>query len=292
MSKRRLLELVNEGHVAGWDDPRMPTLSGMRRRGYPAAAIRTFCERIGVGKSDSIIDMSVLEDCVREELDGTTPRAMAVLRPLKVVITNYPTEQVEAFAVPNHPKAPSFGSRELPFGRELYIERDDFMEDPPGKFFRLAPGREVRLRYAYLIRCDEVIKDPRSGAIIELRCSYDPASGGGATPDGRKVKGIIHWVAATQCVPGEIRLYDRLFGAANPAGDKGRDYREQLNPAALELLDGALLEAGLAAAPPGSCFQFERLGYFCADPQSSLQRPVFNRTVTLRDSWAKVATDP
>lgn len=291
MSKRRLLELVSEGHVAGWDDPRMPTLSGMRRRGFPAAAVRTFCERIGVGKSDSIIDMSVLEDCVREELDAAAPRAMAVLRPLKVVITNYPAEQVEHFTVPNHPKEPAFGTRSLPFGRELYIERDDFMEDPPAKFFRLAPGREVRLRYAYIIRCDEVVTDPLSGAITELRCSYDPASGGGATADGRKVKGIIHWVAAASALAAEVRLYDRLFRVDNPTADRNRDYREQLNPAALEILSGALLEPGLAAAPPGSCYQFERLGYFCVDPAGSAARPCFNRTVTLRDSWARLAAE-
>jgi glutaminyl-tRNA synthetase len=289
MSKRRLLELVQEGHVASWDDPRMPTLSGMRRRGYPAAAIRTFCERIGVGKSDSVIDMSVLENCVREELDGTAPRAMAVLRPLKVVITNYPEGAAEQFTVPNHPKDPAFGTRTLPFGRELYIEQDDFMEDPPGKYFRLAPGREVRLRYAYIIRCDEVIKDPASGTITELRCSYDPATGGGETPDGRKVKGIIHWVAAAHAVPAEVRLYDRLFTVANPTADKSRDYRETLNPRSLEVLGGALLEPALATA--AGCFQFERLGYFAADPQSTAGRPLFNRTVTLRDSWAKVAAD-
>ncbi len=289
MSKRRLLELVNEGHVDGWDDPRMPTLSGMRRRGYPAVAIRTFCERIGVGKSDSVIDMSVLEDCVREELDAKAPRAMAVLRPLKVILTNYPEGRSEQFTVPNHPKDPAMGSRTLPFGRELYIERDDFMEDPPAKFFRLGPGREVRLRYGYIIRCDEVVKDPASGEVLELRCSYDPATGGGETPDGRKVKGIIHWVAAAQAVPAEVRLYDRLFVVANPTGDKGRDYREHLNPASLERLEQALLEPALRAAPAGACFQFERLGYFCADAQSRPDRPVFSRTVTLRDSWAKVA---
>ncbi|NJC87857.1 MAG: glutamine--tRNA ligase/YqeY domain fusion protein [Desulfuromonas sp.] len=289
MSKRRLLELVNERRVAGWDDPRMPTLSGMRRRGYPAAAIRTFCERIGVGKSDSIIDMSVLEDCVREELDHTVPRAMGVLRPLKVVITNYPEGEGEQFTVPNHPKDSSLGTRSLPFGRELYIERDDFMEDPPGKYFRLAPGREVRLRYAYLIRCDEVVKDPASGEVVELRCSYDPATGGGATPDGRKVKGIIHWVAAANAVPAAVHLYDRLFSVANPTADKTGDYRDLLNPASLEILGEALLEPMLAAAAPGSCFQFERLGYFCVDPESVSGQPCFNRTVTLRDSWAKVA---
>jgi glutaminyl-tRNA synthetase len=289
MSKRRLLELVNEGHVSGWDDPRMPTLSGMRRRGFPAAAIRTFCERIGVGKSDSVIDMSVLEDCVREELDRAAPRAMGVLRPLKVIITNYPEGASEQFTVPNHPKDPTLGSRTLPFGRELYIEQDDFMENPPGKYFRLAPGREVRLRYGYIIRCDEVVKDPASGAIVELRCSYDPATGGGETPDGRKVKGIIHWVAAVHAVPAEVRLYDRLFNVPNPTGDKGRDYREWLNHGSLEILAGALLEPGLDKAAPVSCFQFERLGYFCVDPAGSAGRPVFNRTVTLRDSWAKVA---
>ncbi len=290
MSKRRLLELVGEGRVAGWDDPRMPTLSGMRRRGFPAAALRTFCERIGVGKSDSIIDMSVLEDCVREELDGSAPRAMAVLRPLKVTITNYPEGQSERFTVPNHPKEPAFGSRELPFGRELYIERDDFMEDPPGKFFRLAPGREVRLRYAYLIRCDEVVKDA-AGEVVELRCSYDPASGGGATPDGRKVKGIIHWLSAAVAVPAEVRLYDRLFSVANPTGDKAVDYRTLLNPGSLEILPGALVEPALADAPAGQAFQFERLGYFCADRRDPAGPPGFNRTVTLRDSWAKVAGD-
>jgi len=291
MSKRRLLELVDEGHVAGWDDPRMPTLSGMRRRGYPAAAIHTFCERIGVGKSDSVIDMSVLEDCVREALDGTAPRAMAVLRPLKVTITNYPAGQEERFSVPNHPKEPVFGMRELPFGRELFIERDDFMVEPPPKYHRLAPGREVRLRYAYIIRCDQVITDPASGEVIELLCSYDPATGGGATPDGRKVKGIIHWVAAAQAVPATVHLYDRLFGIANPAGDKNHDYRELLNPRSREMLAGALLEPAVAAAPPGSCFQFERLGYFCADLQSTAEHPVYNRTVTLRDSWAKLAAE-
>jgi glutaminyl-tRNA synthetase len=291
MSKRRLLELVNEGHVAGWDDPRMPTLSGMRRRGYPAAAIRTFCERIGVGKSDSVIDMSVLEDCVREELDGIAPRAMGVLRPLKVVITNYPEGQAEHFTVANHPKAPSFGTRTLPFGRELYIERDDFMEIPPAKYFRLAPGREVRLRYGYIIRCDQVIKDSASGEISELRCSYDPATGGGETPDGRKVKGIIHWVAAAHAVPADVRLYDRLFVAANPVADKTCDYRERINPESLELVATALLEPALATTAPGRCVQFERLGYFCADPATSAGRPIFNRTVTLRDSWAKMAAE-
>ena len=212
-----------------------------------------------------------------------------MLRPLKVVLTNYPAGAGEQFTVANHPKEPAFGTRTLPFGRELFIDRDDFMEDPPGKYFRLAPGREVRLRYGYIIRCDEVVKDAASGEVVELRCSYDPATGGGETPDGRKVKGIIHWVAAAHAVPAEVHLYDRLFSVPNPAGDKGRDYRTHLNPASLEIVSGALLEPGLAAAPAGSCFQFERLGYFCIDPGSASGRPRLNRTVTLRDSWAKLA---
>jgi glutaminyl-tRNA synthetase len=291
MSKRRLLELVNEKHVSGWDDPRMPTLSGLRRRGFPAAAIRTFCERIGVGKSDSVIDMSVLEDCVREKLDQTAPRAMGVLRPLKVTITNYPSGQVEEFVAPKHPKNPEMGTRTIPFGRELYIDHDDFMEDPPKKFFRLGPGREVRLRYGYIIRCDEVIKDPASGEVTELLCSYDQETGGGALPEGRKkVKGIIHWVAADQAVPVEVRLYDRLFNVADPAGEKERDYRELLNADSLEILDRALVEPSLVDAEPGGVFQFERLGYFNVDEVDSDDKSqVFNRVVTLRDTWAKLA---
>ncbi len=291
MSKRRLLELVREKHVSGWDDPRMPTLSGMRRRGFTPAAIRTFCERIGIGKSDSVIDMSVLEDCVREDLDQTAPRAMGVLRPLKVTLTNYPEGQVEEFRVANHPKDESMGSRSIPFSRSLYIERDDFMDDPPKKFFRLAPGREVRLRYGYIIRCDEVVRDPATGEAIELLCSYDPETGGGALPEGRaKVKGIIHWVSAEHAVAAEVRLYDRLFNVANPAAEKERDYRELLNPAALEVLAGALLEPSLAGAEPGAAFQFERLGYFVADQRDTQNgTPVFNRTVTLRDTWAKLS---
>ncbi len=291
MSKRRLLELVREKHVSGWDDPRMPTLSGMRRRGFTPAAIRTFCERIGIGKSDSVIDMSVLEDCVREDLDQTAPRAMGVLRPLKVTLTNYPEGQVEEFRVANHPKDESMGSRSIPFSRSLYIERDDFMDDPPKKFFRLAPGREVRLRYGYIIRCDEVVRDPATGEAIELLCSYDPETGGGALPEGRaKVKGIIHWVSAEYAVAAEVRLYDRLFNVANPAAEKEQDYRELLNPAALEVLDGALLEPSLAKAGPGTAFQFERLGYFVSDGRDARSgAPVFNRTVTLRDTWAKLS---
>ncbi len=290
MSKRRLLELVNEKHVSGWDDPRMPTLSGMRRRGFPAVAIRTFCERIGVGKSDSVIDMGTLEDCVREELNSVVPRAMGVLRPLKVTITNYPEGQAEEFTVPCHPKDPSMGTRTIPFSREIYVDRDDFMEDPPKKFFRLGPGREVRLRYGYIIRCDEVIKDPASGEVTELRCSYDQETGGGALPEGRKkVKGIIHWVSAAHAVPVEVHLYDRLFSVANPAGEKERDYRELLNGDSLEVLSQALVEPGLADAAPGSSFQFERLGYFTVDSKDSQPGElVFNRSVTLRDTWAKL----
>jgi glutaminyl-tRNA synthetase len=292
MSKRRLLELVNEKHVSGWDDPRMPTLSGMRRRGFPPAAIRTFCERIGVGKSDSVIDMSVLEDCVREHLDQAAPRAMGVLRPLKVTITNYPEGQTEEFTAARHPKDPAMGNRTIPFSREIYIDQDDFMEDPPKQFFRLGPGREVRLRYGYIIRCDDVIKDPVTGEVIELRCSYDAATGGGALPEGRKkVKGIIHWLSVAHALPVEVRLYDRLFSVANPAGVKDRDYRELLNAEALEALAQAFVEPGLAGASPGESFQFERLGYFCVDTKDSHpDRLVFNRSVTLRDAWTKPET--
>jgi len=291
MSKRRLLELVNEKHVSGWDDPRMPTLSGMRRRGFTAAAIRTFCTRIGVGKSDSVIDMSVLEDCVREDLDQVAPRAMGVLRPLKVTISNYPEGQTEEFVVARHPKNPSMGTRTIPFSREIYVDRDDFMEDPPRKFFRLGPGREVRLRYGYIIRCDEVIKDPVSGEVTELLCSYDAETGGGTLPEGRKkVKGIIHWVAVAHAVPVEVRLYDRLLSVADPAAEKDRDYRELLNEASFEVLSQAFVEPSLVDATPGATFQFERLGYFCADSEDSQPgKLVFNRCVTLRDTWAKLA---
>ncbi|MDX9709071.1 MAG: glutamine--tRNA ligase/YqeY domain fusion protein [Trichloromonas sp.] len=290
MSKRKLLELVKRGDVTGWDDPRMPTLVGMRRRGYPPAAIRTFCERIGVGKSDSWIDLSVLEDCVREELNETAPRVMAVLRPLKVVIENYPEGQVEEFDAPNHPQKPEFGTRKVPFCRELYIERDDFMEDPPKKFFRLAPGQEVRLRCAYFIRCESVVRDPESGEIVELRCSYDPASRGGGAPDGRKVKGTIHWVSARHAVAAEVRIYERLFTAANPDSAKaaGGSYRDLLNPQSLEILRGCRLEPALAAAGAAERYQFERLGYYCLDAvDSTAEAPIFNQIATLRDSWAK-----
>ena len=292
MSKRRLLELVTEKHVTGWNDPRMPTVSGMRRRGFPAAAIRTFCERIGVGKSDSVIDMSVLEDCVRDDLDQKAPRAMCVLRPLKVVITNLPEGQVEEFTAAKHPKDPDMGSRTIPFSREIYVDRDDFMEDPPKKFFRLGPGCEVRLRYGYVICCDEVIKDPVTGEVTELRCSYDPETGGGTLPEGRKkVKGIIHWVSAAHAVPVEVRLYDRLFSVADPAGEKQRDYRELINRDSLETL-AALVEPGIADAEAGDAFQFERLGYFNVDMVDSQPGAlIFNRIVTLRDTWAKLSGD-
>ncbi len=286
MSKRKLLQLVAEGHVAGWDDPRLPTLVGMRRRGYPPAAMRAFCERIGVGKSDSWIEMSVLEDCVREELNLTAPRALAVLDPLRVVIENYPAGESEEFELANHPADTAFGTRRVPFARELYIERDDFMEDPPKKFFRLAPGAEVRLRGAYFIRCEAVIKDA-AGQVVELRCSYDPASRGGASPDGRKVKGTIHWVSAVHARRAEVRLYDRLFVTPTP-GTGGRDFRADLNPASCTVLHDCFLEPGLVEAAAGRCFQFERLGYFCVDPDAVRQGlPVYNRTATLRDSWAR-----
>jgi glutaminyl-tRNA synthetase len=290
MSKRKLLELVTQKIVSGWDDPRMPTLVGLRRRGYTPAAIRTFCERIGVGKSDSCIDVGVLEDCVREDLNEHAPRVMGVLRPLRVVIDNYPEGEVEEFEAANHPADPAMGTRMVPFSRVLYIERDDFMEEPAKKFFRLAPGREVRLRYAYFIRCESVVRDASSGEIVELRCSYDPQTRGGNAQDGRKVKGTIHWVSAPHAVAAEVRLYDRLFLTANPGADKdGSDYRSHLNPASLEIVDTCLVEPGLAAALPEASFQFERLGYFSVDALDSRPgAPVFNRTVTLRDSWARL----
>jgi glutaminyl-tRNA synthetase len=291
MSKRKLLELVNEGRVSGWDDPRMPTIVGLRRRGYTPKAIRTFCERIGVGKSDSWIDMGVLEDCVREDLNERAPRVMAVLRPLKVIVENYPEGAVEEFEAANHPNDPALGSRKVPFSRELYIERDDFLEDPPGKFFRLAPGREVRLRSAYFIRCEQVIKNA-AGEIVELRCSYDPQTRGGSAPDGRKVKGTIHWVSAAHALPAQVRLYDRLFTESNPGSGKESDYRACLNPASIETLADCRIEPSLAGAGPESHFQFERLGYFCVDSGDSAPGAlVFNRTATLRDSWARIGQD-
>ncbi|MGA8260344.1 MAG: glutamine--tRNA ligase/YqeY domain fusion protein [Arenicellales bacterium] len=283
MSKRLLNRLVREGHVADWDDPRLPTISGLRRRGFTPASIRSFCERIGVTKSDGIVEMGVLEHAIREDLDRNAERRMGVLRPLKVVIENYPADRVEELAAQNHPKRPELGERRIPFSREIYIERDDFMENPPGKYFRLAPGREVRLRYGYYITCREAVRN-RAGDVIELRCTYDPETRGGTSPDGRKVKGTIHWVSARHAVDATVRLYDRLFQSPDPAAG---NFLEQLNPDSLEVLDNCRLEPGLADAPVGSRYQLERQGYFCVDPDSVSGAPVLNRTVTLRDSWAK-----
>lgn len=291
MSKRKLLQLVNEGHVSGWNDPRMPTICGLRRRGYTPEAIQNFCKSIGVTKFNSMTDMVVLENAVREHLNRVAERRSAVLRPLKVVIENYPEGQTEELTAINNPEDESAGTRNVPFSRELYIERDDFMEDAPKKFFRLAPGREVRLRYAYFITCTEVIKDPATGEVVELRCTYDPETRGGNAPDGRKVKGTIHWVSAQHAVRAEVRLYDHLFNQEKPEEvEEGGSYLDNLNPASLELLDDCMLEPSLGEAAPGSRWQFERLGYFCVDSKdSTAKRPVFNRTVTLRDSWAKIA---
>jgi len=288
MSKRKLLQMVNENHVSGWDDPRMLTISGLRRRGYTASSIRNFCVTIGLAKRESRVDMGVLENCIRDDLNNNAPRAMAVLKPLKVIITNYPEEQEEELDIANHPKNPEMGKRKVPFCREIYIEQDDFLEDPPKKFFRLAPGREVRLRAAYLITCDEIIKDG-NGNITELHCSYDPASRGGSAPDGRKVKGTLHWVSARHAFRAEVRLYDRLFSIENPEIDKDVDFKTHLNPNSLEVLSQCMLESNLSTATSTDHFQFERLGYFCPDSINSLpQKPAFNRIVTLRDAWAKI----
>lgn len=289
LSKRKLLRLVEEGHVSGWDDPRMPTLSGLRRRGYTAAAIRHFCKRIGVAKRDGIIDVALLEHSVREDLNRRAPRVLAVLRPLKVVLTNYPENQVEELPAINNPEDPESGTRKIPFSRHLYIERDDFQEEPPPKYFRLAPGREVRLRYGYFITCQEVLKNPKTGEVVELRCTYDPATRGGSAPDGRKVKGTIHWLSAPHARPAEVRLYDRLFVTPDPNQvPEGGDWRDNLNPQSLEVLS-AWVEPSLVHATPGSRYQFERLGYFCADRlETRPEHLVFNRIVPLRDSWAKI----
>jgi glutaminyl-tRNA synthetase len=288
MSKRKLLQLVSEGHVNGWDDPRMPTVCGLRRRGYTPASIRRFCKRIGISKKESRIDMGVLEECLREDLNEKASRVMGVLEPLKVIIENYPDGQVENMELMNHPQNPEMGTRLLPFSRVIYIERSDFMEDPPKKFFRLGPGREVRLRSAYYITCKEIVKDPASGEIRELICTYDPESRGGSTPDNRKVKGTIHWVSAEHAVPAEIRLYDRLFMHENPE-QGGADFRSSLNPDSLTVLTGAMVEPTLSNVAPGATFQFERQGYFCVDARDSKPgHPVFNRTVTLKDTWAKL----
>ncbi|MCK5506498.1 MAG: glutamine--tRNA ligase/YqeY domain fusion protein [Thermodesulfovibrionia bacterium] len=289
MSKRKLLQLVEKEFVGGWDDPRMPTISGLRRRGYTPESIRNFCDRIGVAKADSTVDMALLEFCIREDLNKRAPRVMAVLRPLKVVITNYPEGKVEELDAINNPEDLSAGTRKVPFSRVIYIEKDDFREDPPKKYFRLAPGREVRLRYAYYITCVEVIKDDLTGEVIELRCTYDPATRGGDSPDGRKVKATLHWVSAGQSLKAEARLYDHLFIKANPdEGGDGKDFKDYINPDSLETLTSCYVEPALAGPVPGSRYQFERLGYFCVDPDSSGNRPVFNRIVTLRDTWARI----
>ncbi len=289
MSKRKLLQLVQEGHVNGWDDPRMLTISGLRRRGYTPESIRSFCDKIGVAKADSTVDMALLEFCIREDLNKHAPRVMAVLRPLKVVITNYAEDRTDELDAVNNPEDPDAGTRKVPFSKVIYIEKDDFMEDPPKKFFRLAPGREVRLRYAYFITCTDVIKDESTGEIVELHCTYDPETRGGDAPDGRKVKATLHWVSAAHSLEAEVRVYNSLFLKADPDNPKDEaDFKSYLNPDSLETLPSCCLEPALAGASPGDRFQFERLGYFCADPDSSQDKLVFNRTVTLRDTWAKI----
>lgn len=288
LSKRRLIQLVEGGKVADFDDPRMPTLSGLRRRGYTPEAIRNFCKKIGIAKTDSTVDFNLLDHCLREDLNRHSPRVMAVLRPLRVVIENYPEDRVELLEAINNPEDPDAGTRQVPFSRVLYIEREDFMEDPPKKFFRLAPGREVRLRYAYFITCTGVVRNEQ-GEIVELRCTYDPATKGGDSPDGRKVKATLHWVSAAQALDAEARLYDHLFLKENPAEtEEDGDWLENVNSNSLETLSGCKVEPSLKAAVPGDRFQFERLGYFCMDPDSREGKLVFNRTVTLKDTWAKI----
>jgi glutaminyl-tRNA synthetase len=289
MSKRKLLELVNGGYVNGWDDPRMPTLSGLRRRGYTPEAIRSFLDRVGVAKRDSMVDVALLEHVLREDLNRRSPRVMAVLSPLKVIIENYPEGRTEELDAVNNPEDPGAGTRNVPFSREIFIEREDFMEDPPRKFYRLAPGREVRLRYAYFITCMSVVKD-ESGEVVELRCTYDPETRGGDAPDGRRPKATIHWVSAEHALDAEVRLYDPLFARENP-GDvaEGEDWKSTIDPGSLEILRGCKTEPSLRDARPLDRFQFERKGYFCVDPDSETEgRPIFNRTVSLRDTWAKI----
>jgi glutaminyl-tRNA synthetase len=290
MSKRRLLQLVEGGYVSGWDDPRMPTISGLRRRGYTPVAIRTFCDHIGISKRDTVVNMALLEHCIREDLNRHAQRVMAVLNPLKVVIENYPEGQVQEFEAINNPEDPGMGTRKIPFSREIYIERDDFREDPPSRFFRLAPGREVRLRYACYITCQEVVKDPDTGEITELRCTYDPESVGGSTPDGRRVRGTLHWVSAPHSIEAEVRLYDYLLVDQDGKSEEdSRDFISLLNPDSLQVITDCRVEPSLAEAAPGSRFQFERQGYFCVDArESKAGAPVFNRTVSLRDSWARI----
>jgi glutaminyl-tRNA synthetase len=288
MSKRKLIELVRNNYVNGWDDPRMPTICGLRRRGYTPESIRTFCEKIGVAKTYSVVDMGLLEHCIREDLNYKATRVMAVLRPLKVIISNYPEDQVEWFDVENNPENPEMGSRKVPFSKVIYIEQDDFMEDPPKKYFRLFPGNEVRLKNAYFIKCRQIVKDEATDEILELHCTYDPETRGGNAPDGRKVKGTIHWVSAEHAVDAEIRLYDTLFSTPDPDDGKA-DYKDYLNPDSLVVLNHCKVEPSLATAAPGSRFQFLRMGYFCTDTDTKEGTPVFNRTVGLKDSWAKVA---
>jgi glutaminyl-tRNA synthetase len=285
MSKRKLLRLVDDGYVKGWDDPRMPTIAGLRRRGCTPAAIRNFAERVGVAKRENVIDVGLLEFCVREDLNKVAPRVMGVLRPLRVVIENYAEGETEEFETPNNPEDASAGTRKVPFSRVLYIERDDFMEEPSKKFFRLAPGREVRLRSAYFITCTGVVRD-EGGNIVELRATYDPSTRGGDAPDGRRPKATLHWVSAGHAVDCEVRLYDRLFNVEAP--EEGGDFLAHLNPGSLEIVPAAKLEPSVCGASPLSRFQFERLGYFAVDPDSTAERLVFNRTVTLKDTWAKV----
>lgn len=286
MSKRKLLELVKDGHVNGWDDPRMPTISGLRRRGFTPASIRNFADKVGVTKVEGISDVSLLEHSVREDLNKTAQRVMGVINPLKVVITNYPEGQVEEMEAINNPENPDTGTRMVPFSREIYIEQDDFMENPPNKFFRLSPGREVRLRYAYFVKCTDVIKD-ENGNITEVHCTYDPESRGGNSPDGRKVKATLHWVSATNAVKAEVRLYDRLFTVEDPAGQKDVDFKEFMNPGSLVVMPDCFIEPYVKGAPALTHYQFERLGYFNVDPDSTAEKIVFNRTVSLKDSWSK-----
>jgi glutaminyl-tRNA synthetase len=289
MSKRKLLRLVQDNHVSGWNDPRMPTISGLRRRGYTPESIREFCERIGVAKKDSVVDIKLLEYCVREDLNKYAPRVLGVLRPLRLIIDNYPEDQVEELEAINNPEDPSMGTRMVPFSRVLYIEREDFREDAPKKWFRLAPGREVRLRYGYYITCVDVVKDDNTGEVLELRCTYDPETRGGWSTDGRKVRGTLHWVSAPHAIDAEVRLYDHLFLKSNPEEvADGVDFQSNINPNSLEILKSCKLEPSLAQATPGSRYQFERLGYFSVDIDSSEKNLVCNRTVTLRDTWAKI----
>ena len=285
LSKRKLVQLVQECRVSGWDDPRMPTLAGLRRRGYTPESIRSFCEQVGVAKRQNVIDIAMLEHAIRDDLNARANRVLAVLRPLKVVIENYPEGQVEYLDAVNNPEDPGAGTRKIPFSRELYVERDDFMEDPPRKFFRLAPGREVRLRYGYFVTCTGVLKDA-AGEVVELRCTYDPETRGGQAPDGRRVRGTIHWVSAQHAADAEVRLYEHLFTSERPDDDD--DFMTTLNPSSLEVVQGAKVEPGLADAQQGERFQFERLGYFAVDPDSQPGALVFNRTVSLRDTWAKI----